>query len=92
MTNTPSPKLASNLYYFLHSGAKFELKFAVKFGIQIKKGKIITAKALYASAGLRSLPLSVSGVLLGSGAVCDTGAFRADIFALALLTTCRFRC
>ena len=61
MTNTPSPKLASNLYYFLHSGAKFEL-------------------------------LSVSGVILGSGAVCDAGAFRVDIFALALLTTCRFRC
>ena len=39
MTNTPSPKLASNLYYFLHSGVKFELKFAVKFGIQIKKQK-----------------------------------------------------
>lgn len=37
MTNTPSPKLASNLYYFLHSGAKFELKFAVKFGAKNQK-------------------------------------------------------
>ena len=30
-------------------------------------------------------------MLLGSGAVCDTGAFRADIFALALLTTLPFQ-
>ena len=92
MTNTPSPKLASNLYYFLHSGAKFELKFAIKFGAKNqKKAKIITAKALYASARFRSLLLSISGVLLGSGVACDVGAFRADIFALALLTTLLFQ-
>ena len=29
--------------------------------------------------------------MLGSGAVCDTGAFRADIFALALLTMLPFQ-
>ena len=52
---------------------------------------MITAKALYASARLRSLPLSVSGVLLGSGAAYGAGAFRADIFALALLTTLPFQ-
>ena len=52
---------------------------------------MITAKALYASARLRSLPLSVSGVLLGSGAACSAGVFRADIFALALLTTLLFQ-
>ena len=52
---------------------------------------MITAKALYASARLRSLPLSVSGVLLGSGAAYGAGAFRADIFALALLTTLLFQ-
>ena len=52
---------------------------------------MITAKALYASARLRSLPLSVSGVLLGSGAAYGAGAFRADVFALALLTTLLFQ-
>ena len=52
---------------------------------------MITAKALYASARLRSLPLSVSGVLLGSGAAYGAGAFKADIFALALLTTLLFQ-
>ena len=52
---------------------------------------MITAKALYASARLRSLPLSVSGVLLGSGAAYGASAFRADIFALALLTTLLFQ-
>ena len=30
-------------------------------------------------------------MILGSGAVCDVGAFRADIFALALLTTLLFQ-
>ena len=52
---------------------------------------MITAKALYASARLRSLPLSVSGVLLGSSVAYGAGAFRADIFALALLTTLLFQ-
>ena len=52
---------------------------------------MITTKALYASARLRSLPLSVSGVLLGSGAAYGAGVFRADIFALALLTTLLFQ-
>ena len=52
---------------------------------------MITAKALYASARFRSLPLSVSGVLLGSGVAYGAGAFRADIFALALLTTLLFQ-
>ena len=52
---------------------------------------MITAKALYASARLRSLPLSVSGVLLGSGAAYGAGVFRADVFALALLTTLLFQ-
>ena len=52
---------------------------------------MITPKALYASARLRSLPLSVSGVLLGSGAAYGAGVFRADVFALALLTTLLFQ-
>ena len=52
---------------------------------------MITAKALYASARFRSLLLSISGVILGSGVACDVGAFRADIFALALLTTLPFQ-
>lgn len=30
-------------------------------------------------------------MILGSGAVCDAGAFRADIFVLALLTTLPFQ-
>ena len=59
--------------------------------INLKRQKMITAKALYASARLRSLPLSVSGVLLGSGAAYGAGVFRADIFALALLTTLLFQ-
>ena len=73
-------------------GAKFELKFVVNSALKInKRQKMITAKALYASARLRSLPLSVSGVLLGSGAAYGAGVFRADIFALALLTTLLFQ-
>ena len=52
---------------------------------------MITAKALYASARLRSLLLSVSGVILGSGVAYGAGAFRADIFVLALLTTLPFQ-
>ncbi len=30
-------------------------------------------------------------MILGSGVACDVGAFRADIFALALLTTLPFQ-
>lgn len=30
-------------------------------------------------------------MILGSDAVCDAGAFRADIFVLALLTTLPFQ-
>ena len=42
--------------------------------------------ALYQSARLRSLPLSMSGILLGSAIAYGQGAFRWDIFLLALLT------
>lgn len=52
---------------------------------------MITFKSLYASARLRSLPLSVSGILMGSAIAYQKGAFRTDIFLLALLTTICFQ-
>lgn len=52
---------------------------------------MITFKSLYASARLRSLPLSISGILIGSAMAYYNGAFRIDIFLLALLTTICFQ-
>ena len=52
---------------------------------------MITLKGLYKSARLRSLPLSLSGIILGSGIAYGQGVFRIDIFLLALLTTMLFQ-
>ena len=52
---------------------------------------MITFHSLYQSARLRSLPLSMSGILLGSAIAYGQGAFRWDIFLLALLTTVLFQ-
>ena len=52
---------------------------------------MITLKGLYKSARLRSLPLSLSGIILGSGIAYGQGVFRMDIFLLALLTTMLFQ-
>lgn len=52
---------------------------------------MITFESLYASARLRSLPLSISGILMGSAMAYYNGAFRIDIFLLALLTTICFQ-
>lgn len=47
---------------------------------------MITIKNLYKSARLRSLPLSISGILMGSALAFSKGYFRYDIFLLALLS------
>ncbi|MDO4881023.1 MAG: 1,4-dihydroxy-2-naphthoate octaprenyltransferase [Capnocytophaga sp.] len=52
---------------------------------------MITFKGLYQSARLRSLPLSMSGIILGSGIAYGQDIFRWDIFLLALLTTMLFQ-
>ena len=52
---------------------------------------MITLKGLYKSARLRSLPLYLSGIILGSGSCYGQGVFRIDIFLLALLTTMLFQ-
>ena len=52
---------------------------------------VITFHSLYQSARLRSLPLSMSGILLGSAIAYGQEAFRWDIFLLALLTTVLFQ-
>ena len=52
---------------------------------------MITFHSLYQSARLRSLPLSMSGIILGSAIAYGQGAFRWDIFLLALLTTVLFQ-
>lgn len=38
------------------------------------------------AARLRTLPLSVSGVILGGAAAASEGAFRPAVFALSVLT------
>ena len=52
---------------------------------------MITYKSLYTSARLRSLPLSVSGIIMGSAMAYQNGFFRTDIFVFALLTTICFQ-
>lgn len=44
-------------------------------------------KAFIEAARLRTLPLSVSGIIVGSAMAMAAGGFRADIFALCILTT-----
>ncbi|QNJ99161.1 1,4-dihydroxy-2-naphthoate octaprenyltransferase [Constantimarinum furrinae] len=48
-------------------------------------------RAWISAARLRTLPLSVSGILVGSAAAMDAGAFRLSVFILALLTTLGFQ-
>lgn len=48
-------------------------------------------KAWIHAARLRTLPLSVSGIIVGSGMAALLGAFDAQIFSLALLTTIGFQ-
>ena len=44
-----------------------------------------------AAARLRTLPLSISGIILGNGLAWIKGAFSGLIFILALLTTIAFQ-
>jgi 1,4-dihydroxy-2-naphthoate octaprenyltransferase len=48
-------------------------------------------KAWIHAARLRTLPLSVSGIIVGSGMAALLGAFDVQIFSLALLTTIGFQ-
>lgn len=50
---------------------------------------MITLKALYKSARLRSLPLSVSGILVGSSLAGEY--FRWEVFVLSLLTAMSYQ-
>ena len=52
---------------------------------------VITFHSLYQSARLRSLPLSLSGILLGTAIAYGQGAFQWPILLLALLTTVLFQ-
>ena len=52
---------------------------------------MITFRSLYQSARLRSLPLSMSGIILGSAIAYSQGYFQWDIFLWALLTTILFQ-
>lgn len=44
-------------------------------------------KAFISAARLRTLPLSVSGILAGTAMAASEGAFRISVFLLAMLTT-----
>ncbi|WGK65018.1 1,4-dihydroxy-2-naphthoate octaprenyltransferase [Croceiramulus getboli] len=48
-------------------------------------------KVWIAAARLRTLPLSISGILVGSAKAYETGQFQWDLFLLALLTTLGFQ-
>ncbi len=48
-------------------------------------------KAWVSAARLRTLPLSISGIITGSALAYNTGAFQWDIFLLALLVTLGFQ-
>ncbi|MBE16474.1 MAG: 1,4-dihydroxy-2-naphthoate octaprenyltransferase [Dokdonia sp.] len=48
-------------------------------------------KSWLLAARLRTLPLSISGILMGSGLAALEGAFRADIFLWASLVTLGFQ-
>jgi 1,4-dihydroxy-2-naphthoate octaprenyltransferase len=48
-------------------------------------------KAWISAARLRTLPLSVSGILVGSAAAVEANAFKLPVFILALLTTLGFQ-
>lgn len=50
-----------------------------------------TFKSYIAAARLRTLPLSVSGILVGSAIANEKGLFNGAIFAFALLTTICFQ-
>lgn len=52
---------------------------------------MITFHSLYQSARLRSLPLSMSGIILGSAIAYGQDEFQWSIFLLALLTTVLFQ-
>jgi len=48
-------------------------------------------KAWLHAARLRTLPLSLSGIIVGTGLAAVLGAFDGQIFAFALLTTIGFQ-
>ena len=48
-------------------------------------------KAWVSAARLRTLPLSISGIIVGSALAYNAGAFRWDICVLALLATLGFQ-
>ncbi|MAU72847.1 MAG: 1,4-dihydroxy-2-naphthoate octaprenyltransferase [Pseudozobellia sp.] len=48
-------------------------------------------KAWVGAARLRTLPLSVSGILVGTALACYDGQFNSEILLLALLTTVAFQ-
>ncbi len=48
-------------------------------------------KAFISAARLRTLPLSVSGIIVGSGVAAFDGFFEGKIFILAILTTVGFQ-
>ena len=50
-----------------------------------------TAKDFLQAARLRTLPLSVSGIIVGSGIAASEGFFNWTIFVLAILTTIGFQ-
>lgn len=52
---------------------------------------MITFKALWKSARIRSLPLSVSGIITGTAVAYKDGFFSPHIFSLALVTTLLFQ-
>ena len=50
-----------------------------------------TISVWFAAARLRTLPLSVSGILVGNGVAWLEGSFSWSLFILALLTTIAFQ-
>lgn len=56
-----------------------------------KAHPVSKAKAFVAAARLRTLPLSISGIIVGSALTIASGQFNWLIFVLALLTTIGFQ-
>lgn len=48
-------------------------------------------KAWISAARLRTLPLSIAGILMGAGLACEEHAFQLEIFILAICTTLSFQ-
>lgn len=52
---------------------------------------MVKVKAWISAARLRTLPLSISGIIIGSAMAHDSGVFRWSVCLLALLTTLSFQ-